>query len=112
VANTRAAQNLFTAVLDATVLVAAPVATARLNYVTIHFSAAVSETVSIFLHPGVANYQTAFFQHSILAAQEFYFYPSADILVVQGEGVRVHCTNLGVGAALTAYLTVSLEEYL
>jgi len=106
----RVTHDLQTGPLVTPVATAAP--SARINYVTIHFEAVVSETVTIYLNEGApASYDTVFFSQALVASTDFYWYPDNDIIVDNGEGILVNCTNAGVGAPLNAYLTVSFEEF-
>jgi len=81
----------------------------KLSEVTIHFSVAVTETITITrISPESANYDTVLISRSLVAEQNFAYRPDGDCDFQAGEELKVYCTkanNTGV-----AYVTIKRRE--
>lgn len=81
----------------------------KLEEVVIHFSVAVTETITVTRDSvnGVA-YDHVLAKRSLVAEQDFIFRPQGECNFQAGDEVKVTCTNANVTG--TAYLTIKRKE--
>ena len=79
----------------------------KLEEVTIHFSQAVSETITITRDSkSGANYDTVLVKRTMLAETDFVWRPQGEQNYLAGDEVKIQCTNSnGVGTAYVEVLT-------
>lgn len=99
-------QDLSAAVLALTTSFARPW---RLKEVNIHFSAAVTETVTVTRDEFTgANYDTVLKTEALTSATDFTWRPEGGVLLKRGDEIKVGCTN--ATATQTAYVTIIGQE--
>lgn len=105
ITETTATQDLSAAALSATTSIGADF---RLNYITLHFSAATTETVTITVDSLTgANYDTILVSESLAAATDMTWVPDGALDFKSGNEIKVECTDNG--GANTVYVVVSTE---
>lgn len=81
----------------------------KLSELTIHFSGAITETVTVTRVSGVSsNYNSVLAKRSMVAEQDFVFRPQGKCDFQSGDEVKVECTNantMGIG-----YVTIKRRE--
>jgi len=99
-------QNLATAGLDYTTVIARD---RKVEMILFHFSAAVSETVTITLDSGNgANYDTILQEVVLIAETDFVYRPQGELNIKSGDAIKLECTN--TGGAGTCYATIKTSE--
>jgi hypothetical protein len=81
----------------------------KLEEVIIHFSEAVTETITITRDSvNGANYDHVLISRSLVAEQDFVFRPQGEENFYAGDEIKVQCTNANVTGV--AYLTIKRSE--
>ena len=81
----------------------------KLEEVIIHFSVAVTETITITRDSiNGANYDHVLVKRSLVAGQDFVFRPQGEENFQSGDEIKVQCTNANTTG--TAYLTIKRSE--
>lgn len=81
----------------------------KLEQILIHFSVAVSETVTITLDAkGGANYDTVLQETTLVSETDFAYRPQGEANFQEGDEIKVECTNANLTG--TAYLTIKSSE--
>jgi hypothetical protein len=98
-------QNLATGDLDYTTSIGRAF---KLDQIIIHFSVAVTETITITLDSkNGANYDTVLRTVDLSAEQDFIFKPSFEANYQAGDEIRVQCTNANLTGVAYAILKTS-----
>jgi len=83
----------------------------KINFVSIHFSAAVNQTVTITQEFAFgAAWDTVLVNIPLINATDFVWYPDNDIIIAPNDSIRVQCTNAGL-PAVNAGTTISMETF-
>ena len=99
-------QNLATGALSYTTSIGRKF---RLQEVAIHFSVAVTETVTVTRDSITgANYDPPLSKRSMVAEQDFLFRPQGECDFQDGDEVKVQCTQANLTG--TAYVTIKTRE--
>jgi len=81
----------------------------KLEEVTLHFSVAITETVTITRDKAVgANYDDVLAKRSMVAEQDFVFRPQGECNFQINDEVKVACTNANLTG--TCYATIKRKE--
>lgn len=81
----------------------------KLEEITIHFSATVTETITITRDKAVgADYDDVLVKRSLVAEQDFVFRPQGECNFQAGDEVKVECTK--ATATATAYVVIKRKE--
>jgi hypothetical protein len=82
----------------------------KLCQVLLKASTNITETVTVTLDNGTgSNYDVVLDSTSLSAAQNYVFRPSGDCIFMDGDEVKVACTN--AGATGIVYVTIIAEPY-
>ena len=82
----------------------------RIKSILIHFSGAVSQTVTLKLDSGAgSNYDTILEIDSFIAKSDYDWEPDSELILGATDEILVTCTNAGT-PAITAYLTIVGES--
>lgn len=83
----------------------------KLQQILVHFSQAVSETITITLDSiNGANYDTVLQAVTLVSETDFVYRPQGNADFQAGDNIKIQCTNAnGVGIV---YVTVKAEEIL
>ena len=83
----------------------------NLDRILFHFSAAVTETITITLDSGKgANYDTVLRRKSLSAEQDYIYIPDGDNNYYAGDEIRIQCTNANLAGV--AYVNTKAKEVL
>ena len=81
----------------------------KLEEVLIHFSVAVTETITVTLDSANGtNYDTVKDKRSITGGQDYIFRPQGECNFQDGDEIKVQCTNANLTGI--AYLTIKRSE--
>ncbi len=106
ITETTASQDLSSAAMSEVTSIGADF---RLNYVTLHFDAATTETVTISVDANEgANYDTVLIEEDLNAETDFFWQPDGNLDFLSGNEVKVEVTD--DNGANTAYLVISTES--
>jgi hypothetical protein len=81
----------------------------KLEEVTLHFSVAVTETVTITRDKAVgANYDDVLAKRPMVAEQDFSFRPQGECNFQSGDEIKITCTNANLTGI--CYVTIKRKE--
>ena len=81
----------------------------RVSEVTVHFSVAVTETITITKDSAKgSNYDTVKVNRSMVSEQDFVYRPQGDADYQAGDNLKIAITNANVTG--TAYVTIKTSE--
>ena len=81
----------------------------RIESVSLHASAGITETVTITLDSAKgANYDVVLAKRNLAAEQDLVFRPSGDLNLQAGDNIKVQCTNANTTG--TVYVAVKASE--
>ena len=101
--HTTATQDLSAAALDTTTAIAFDT---MVSYVSIRFSTAVSETVTISIDSGEgSNFDVILSRGAFTSRQWIFWQPDSPLYLKKNTELRVQCTN--AGATGTAYVVIA-----
>ncbi len=99
-------QNLATGALSYTTAIGRAF---KLDQIIVHFSVAVTETITITLDSkNGANYDTVLRTVDLVAEQNFIFKPDFEANFQSGDEIRVQCTNANLIGVV--YVTIKTSE--
>ncbi len=100
-------QNLASAALSYSF---APLQNCQILEVNIHFSASISETVTLtWVSRDGTNYSTVVQVSSLSSQTDFAFRPTGHLILMDGDSLKVECTHAGNTGV--AYMTIIAEPY-
>ena len=82
----------------------------KLEQITIHFSVAVTETVTITLDSATGTEYDTVLRKMTLSSQQDFLYPAGGINLQSGDKIKVQCTN--ANRTGIAYLVIKAREIL
>jgi hypothetical protein len=99
-------QDLSSGALNYTTSIARPF---KLEEITIHFSVAVTETITVKRNSNIgANYDTVLADRDMVAEQDFVFRPQGECNFLKGDEIDIDITNANTTGV--AYVEIKTSE--